>query len=197
MRSLNTKRLCRKSGVYVTGLLFLSAIRLTADAQTEPRKHLAGISTGVQWADGWGIRPAVSLNYEWKFTPHSSIETGLKYTSYPKVHYYDVTAEYWRTSNGRHHYFTVPVLYKYSSRIVNIAAGPTLSLMTGTFPPESQGQKAFGKALRKPALGYQFKVSKTINLTERLVLEPEVSVFGSEYFKRPQGEVGVGLKYRF
>ncbi|MGJ7032190.1 hypothetical protein [Niabella hirudinis] len=197
MRSLNAKRLCRTSGGYITGLLFFSAVCFTADAQTGPRKHLAGISTGVQWADGWGIRPAVTLSYEWKFTPHSSIETGLKYTNYPGGQYYDPASEHWRTTNGRYHYFTLPVLYKYSSPIVNIAAGPTISLMTGTFPPEGWGQKAFGKGLRKPALGYQFKLSKTIRLTERLVLEPEVSVFGSEYFKRPQAEAGVGFKYRF
>ncbi|MBZ4190506.1 hypothetical protein [Niabella beijingensis] len=197
MRPLNTKRLCRNPGVYVTGLLFLSSISFTAGAQTIPRKQLVGISTGMQWTEGRGIRPAVTLSYEWKFTPHSSIETGLKYTNYSQIRYYAPNAPYGITSGGKDHYFTLPVLYKYSSRIVNIAAGPTLNLMTGRSFPEGWTPRPYQKEPRKLAIGYQFKVSKTFDLTERLVLEPEVSVFGSEYFKKPQGEVGVGFKYRF
>lgn len=191
MRSLlNTKRLCGKAVWYLSGTLSFSLAALTATAQTEQKKHLAGVSTALQWASGYGTGPVFGLSYEYRFTTHSSFETGIRYRGY------DLQSGYLGRRSSTYHFFSLPLLYKYSSNVINVAAGPTLNLLN-----DKNGKDALFSPLQKRigqvALGYQFKVGKTINLTERLVLEPEVSVLGDQYFKKPKAEVNVGFKYRF
>ncbi|HMR84312.1 MAG TPA: hypothetical protein PKE30_14315 [Niabella sp.] len=191
MRSLfNVNRLCKKQTVYATSLLFCTTVTFTAYAQDEPKKNLIGVGTAVQWASGRGLAPVFGMSYERKFTLRSSFETGLKFTPFRLPGYQGVN------SGKTYNVWTVPLLYKYNAGFVNIAAGPTLNMVTGTYQPNPMFG-SFRKEKGTLALGYMIKVSKAFDLTDRLVLEPEAIISGSQYFKRPQGEINVGLKYRF
>lgn len=206
MRSLlNPKRSCKTKTAAVVGSLFISSIAFNAEAQTEPfRKNLIGVGGGTQWREGLGIQPVFNVNYERKLTLHSSIETGFRFSNTSRMGGYNyTTGKYVYSKDGsRVNYFTLPVLYKYSSNIVNIAAGPTLTLSNRHISDNEAPYWGLekGKTVNKVLVGYEFKVGKTINLTDRLVLEPEVAVYGNREYKKfqtPTISTGVGIKYRF
>ncbi len=186
---LHTKRLCEQPVWYLSGTLPLSLAALTATAQTEQRKLLVGGATVLQRASGYSTGPVAGLHYEHRFT-HSRFETGIRYRGY------DLQSGYLGRRSSTCHFFALPLPYKYSSNVINVAVGPTFNLLNdknGKDTLFSPLQKRIGQV----ALGYQFKVGKTINLTERLVPAPEVSVPGDQYFRTPEAEVNVGFTYRF
>ncbi|WP_300597291.1 hypothetical protein [Niabella sp.] len=203
MRSvLNTKRLCTKKHFYVTGFLLFNLICFDADAQTDNRKHMAGIITGGHWMTGLGLGPQVGLEYERKFTKHSSLETAVRWSFYRmKSHGFMMSdgekVNFW--SRERYNYYSMPVLYKYTSRIVNLAGGPLLNIMTGKMESNQSYDrvKGFAKPFNTLDVGYQFKVGKAIRFKDQFVLEPEVGMYKSGYSKKHQLESNIALKYRF
>lgn len=204
MRSINVQNLQRKITLIATASLPLFFFALNINAQTktnEDKKNLIGVGGGLQLTTGFGLAPTFNLSYERKFTAHSSIETGLKFSIY--YNHYAVSSfgsNETNIINDNYRQFSVPLLYKFNSNIFYIAGGPTFNKMYragNVFDYSNSMMPKIQKDMRRPFIGYQFKLGKTFNLSDRLVLEPEVSILGSKYFKKPQGEVNVGFKYRF
>ncbi|SDD33488.1 hypothetical protein [Niabella drilacis] len=178
-------------------LLGLSLFSFNARAQTELQKNSIGISPGVQWIDGMGARPSLHISYEHRISFYSGIETGVSYASLvaaattggtdlkPKKTYY--------------HLFTLPLLYRLHTKIIDVAAGPSLNIQT-SLPPGSK-TAALSQGMKKdpgqPALGYLLKASKPVRLNKRLTLDPQAGIYGNQYLKQPQWTTGIGLKYRF
>ena len=182
------------------GLLF-SAIPFELNAQTELRKNQLGIFTGLGKTGGLGVNPQLGLVYERKFTNHSSLELGIRWMpSYFKGTGFTATADgkvyqYYRES---YNYFSLPVLYKFTSSILNVSAGPVLNLMTGGLETNESWRtiRSFEKPFNTLNVGAIFKVGKAIYFKDRFVLEPEVGASKSGYFKKPVWETNVILKYR-
>lgn len=171
---LNPKRLSKKSCLYLTSAILLSACTSSASAQ----KNITGIGLAGQWGNGLGLHPAVSVTYERKFTSHFGIETGITaYSFRPKT---------WNANNydygKRNFYFNIPALFKYYSNIVNVAAGPMLNLAGAKEIYLGNGNTTDQK---QATFGYMLKVGKTINLSDKFLLEPEV--YGGDFgrFKNP------------
>ncbi|WP_114790682.1 hypothetical protein U0035_19880 [Niabella yanshanensis] len=183
------------------GLLF-SAIPFELNAQTEVRKNQLGIFTGLgKMGGGLGVNPQLGLVYERKFTNHSSLELGARWMfAHFKSTGFTQTATgkaYHRTQES-YDYFSMPVLYKFTSSIVNVSAGPVLNLMTGKFETNESWStiRSFEKPFNTLNVGAMFKVGKAIHFKNRFVLEPEVGVSKSGYFKKPVWETNVILKYK-
>ncbi len=180
---------------------FLLTTHFGAHAQDKPRKTQLGIFTGLAQANGFGINPQLGFVYERKFSKHSNLELGIRWmSSRSKSTGFSETADgrtyqYMRQSFD---YFTMPVLYKFTSPIVNISAGPVLNLMTGKFETNESWRtmRQLDQPLNTLNVGAMFKVGKAFHFKDRFVLEPEAGVSTSAYFKRPIWETGVTLKYK-
>ncbi len=186
--------------INVLAILTFILLSVSTSAQIAPpsQKNLFGVGTGVQLTSKFGISPVFNVSYERILSKHSSIESGLRYSNY-KYGYGYFSENKYSNINLRYHTFTLPLLYKYNSKILYFAAGPVLSVMNrkGQFDPMSMEMQTIELPLGKLRPGAQFKIGKTINLSEKLLLEPEASVIETRYFKKPQAELNVNFKYRF
>ena len=110
--------------VFIAFLVFI----MSAGSVQAQQKNLIGVETSLFYFKGMGLNPLAGFSYERKFTDHSSIVTGLHHYSY-KAGFNFKTGEVnnWK----RYHYLSLPILYKYSSNIVNISAGPTINFFAG------------------------------------------------------------------
>lgn len=138
------------------------------------------------------------VSFEARMTRHSGLETGI-YCRTMNVKGYDETTNpppfhefYAPCSQGR--YLSIPLLYKFYSRILNVAVGFNYDVLISDhnhshyLPPND--------------FGIQLKVAKNIKLYQGLLVEPFVmvnqSVSGEDY---PSARTwlggGVGIKYRF
>lgn len=171
------------------------------EAQTGDHKTQIGIFTGIGWADGFSINPQLGFVYERKFSRHSSLEAGFRWLPSRMS-----STGFTETSDGRvynrtreaYNYYSMPVLYKFTSAVVNISAGPVLNLMTGKLETDESWRRirSFEKPLNTLSLGAMFKAGKPIHFKGRFVLEPEAGVSKSAYFKKPILETNVILKYK-
>lgn len=174
-------------------LLFVISFSVSANAQ----KNLIGVYGSGEWGGGAGLRPILGFTYERKFTNHFGIETGaLLHTTKTDITHFG------SNNSGVRHYFTnVPVLFKYYSNIVNIAAGPTLNLHTARGFYGGNGVDTISTSgMADPKsfdVGYNIKVSKSFLIKDDFVLEPEVYLGNRFEFKKPLVGVGASFKYRF
>lgn len=147
---------------------------------------------------GCGFTSNFGLSFEARFTRHSGIETGFYYRNvkfpggtvniYPDPYRYPATYQ---------RYFSIPVLYKFHSRIVNVGAGVTYDFM---FDHTLTRLNNEGDELDKHRIGVMIKVSKDIKLYKGLFLEPEFHYnpfWAKEMDNRFWMGFQIGLKYRF
>ena len=148
------------------------------------------------------FRPALGINYEQRFTKRSGIETGILYRNYVENMVVTFSSEFGTNSSTlrlRESYLSIPVLYKFYTRIVDISAGPSFELYLGWGQKSSNpdirvtdysGRNAFN-------MGLLTKISKNIKLNDQFSLEPEVKI--NPIVTNDLAYIGIGLagKYKF
>lgn len=144
-----------------------------------------------------GFAPNVGLSFEARFTRHSGIETGFYYRNVKFLAGITMDGEATHYPARNQRYFSIPLLYKYYSRIVNVGVGITYDFM---FDHTLMAHDSYGKELDKNRVGIMLKVSKDITLYKGLFLEPEFhfNPFWADGGCE-QSWIGfqIGLKYRF
>lgn len=144
---------------------------------------------------GGGFSPNVGLSFEARITRHSGIETGFYYRNVTseKFTYFDQDFQSQILPAGYRRYLSIPLLYKYYSRIVNVGVGVNFDFLC----KESNADWILSGRHR---IGIMLKLSKDIALYKGLFLEPE---FHFNPFWE-DGEINhswiglaLGLKYRF
>lgn len=165
---------------------YILGVNFMPEWQIDMRGRVMGGRNDAKFA------PNVGLSFEARITRHSGIETGFYYRNVkypggtsladPSIHY---DASYFR-------YFSIPVLYKYYSRILNVGAGINYDVRF------SQSDNRTSDA--KNRFGFIMKVSKDITLSKGLFLEPEFHfnpfVDDGDWNNAWLG-FQIGLKYRF
>lgn len=174
--------------------LLLSFLFFTSRAQIDYKKNNISIGGGVQWGNGLGLRPAFYAGYERRFSFHSGIETGIHYLNL-NVNTLAISTPN-TAKKEQYHLFSLPILYKLHTNILDIAAGPSLNLLSAS-ASGSTSLVHFKKDPGQFAIGYTLKISKEIPLSEHLSLVPEAGIQGNQYFKKPQAGVNTGLKLGF
>ena len=191
---LNIVTLQRRS-FYALSFLLLVMNAVNAHAQNNFQKNSIGIGIGAQWGNGIGLQPKAGLSYERRISVRSGLETGVNYSLMRITTFTNTTAV---KEINYYPLFSLPVLYKFHTKAVSIATGPSLNLLTGSTNSATQSQGIqFQKSLNKPAVGYSLKISKPLLLNNNLILEPRAGVVGNQYLKQPQVEAGIEIKYRF
>ncbi len=169
-------------------LLFCSGI-------SKAQQTSVGVLLGAETVyAGW--RPLAGLVAEHRKTKHSGFETGIQYRSLQLnfgVSTLIGTTHYDYTTTVNEHHLTLPFLYKYYSRIVNIAAGPTFDFYLGYSANATDPRVTVDNYTRTPTfdIGGLLKISKAINLSKGVLLEPEFRV--NPLFNSVNTYVGFGI----
>lgn len=146
------------------------------------------------------LEPGVT--FEMQIGKHSGGEIGVFYHTERitgMVNYTDTSGIYNFPFTVVNRYISVPIMYKYYSRLINVAIGPMLDFYTGwkQKSAESSVQIQSSKVSPTVGIGFLVKVSKPFSLNKHFVIEPEMR-FGS-YRSFEGANLGLGLsgKYRF
>lgn len=149
---------------------------------------------------GRGGSSGASFNYgvsfEARMTRHSGIETGLycrtmNFPGYQTWADWDPSQQvYYARSYGR--YLSIPLLYKFYSRVLNFAVGFNYDILID----ERQRHSGFSPL---SDFGVQLKVTKDIKLYRGLIIEPFVMANHclTGEADRTWFGAGFGVKYRF
>ncbi len=127
-------------------------------------------------SNGWGIGPGGHLVY--KVSKHSGIESGLFYQSKP-VRFYiyfsngvSTDIYYGKVADRR---LLLPVLYRFSSKLLNFSVGPELGYFIGwKTKSASPGLTISSYDTNNLQFSFSAGISKSFNLSKSLILEPEV-----------------------
>lgn len=173
-------------------------------SEQEPFKtqYILGVNFMPEWQIGIDGRrragnspdfsPNVGLSFEARLTRHSGIETGFYYRNVKYAGGISLADPNTRYDASYSRYFSIPVLYKYYSRILNVGAGINYDFRF------SQSDNRTSDAQNR--FGLMVKVSKNITLSRGLFLEPEFHfnpfVDDGDWNDAWLG-FQIGLKYRF
>jgi len=181
-------------------LVLLFAISFfTAFNSNAQKATYVGLNFTVESTSGT-LRPGLGAKIERKLTRRSGIESGLYYRNY--VHSFVVTV----VNGNRLENFpvavserqiSIPVLYKFYSRIVNISIGPTFDFYLD-WKQKNKSSVVVNDYSVDPnfSIGLMGKLSKSFNLTEKIFLEPEVRYNVNFSFDRIFAGFGVAAHYK-
>ncbi len=176
---------------FILSLFLFSSTALLAQRQTA-----IGLNFTVETtADEDGALAGLGAVADFKITKHSGLETGVYLRSYKtRIRIFTPTDSWLVTVAERH--LSIPLLYKFHSRIVNLAAGPTFDFFMGW---EQKGNKeAVVNAYSIDPefnVGIMGKISKRINLSARFILEPEIRLNLIPTSDRSYVGAGIAGKY--
>lgn len=161
------------------------------------KKTYAGLNFVNEISDESSVNTGLGLTIERQFTKHSGIESGVYYRTHRTSFLFEdnisrlpdnfVVAE---------RYISIPFLYKFYSRILNISAGPTFDYFVGW--KQKGGIIKLENVYMDPnvGLGFMLKFGKKINLSDHLILEPELRFNPILTFERAYLSLGIAAKYR-
>ena len=178
----------------------LSAIGFSINAYSQ-QQSLIGLNVNGDVYPG-KFRPSVGLTFEKQFLKHSGFETGLFYRTSKLsgvITYIDATSFQSHSFAVSQRYLTVPVLYKYYSKILNFSAGPTVDFYLG-WKQKNDGSSVQIDNLevgRKVNVGFLVKAGKMIPLSKQLLLEPELRFGSVQTFDDINLGIGIAGKYEF
>jgi hypothetical protein len=180
-------------------VLFFTIAFFTAFNSSAQKATYAGLNFTVESTSG-ALRPGIGAKLERKLTRRSGIESGLYYRNY--VHGLVVTV----VNGNRFENFpvtvserqiSIPILYKFYSRIVNISIGPTFDFYLD-WKQKNKSSVVVNDYSVDPnfSIGLMGKLSKSFSLTEKIFLEPEVRYNVNFTFDRIFAGFGVAGQYK-
>lgn len=139
----------------------------------------------------------IGANLEKRITRHSGIETGIYFRAFQQDFFFRVDPDaYYAVVAER--YLSIPVLYKFYSRIVNLSVGPSFDFFVGWADKSNDSRFKVSTYSIQPGfnVGMLAKMSKKIRLSDRFDLEPEIRVNPIFTSYRVYGGAGLALKYK-
>ncbi len=170
----------------------------TANSQTK-----FGVMLTLEDAnDVLSIRPGFGLVLDHRFTRKSGIETGLFYRTFRTSGAF-MTSEpapaddYFFPFEVRESYLSIPILYKFHSRVVNISAGPTLDFFVGWRDKSTFSGVEVSDFSVDPSFSFggMLKISKPIQISDNLFLEPDLRINPILTSGRIYGGLGIAFSY--
>jgi hypothetical protein len=165
----------KTKNIALNASLTLVVLVLTCYRACSQQSTKAGINFTTEVISNSNFRLGAGLSLERQATKHSGIETGLYYRNIQR----DLLA-YINTRNYNlrvaERYLSVPLLYKFHSRFLNVSLGPTFDIYLGWKQKYVSNSTAMENYTVDPQtmFGALLKVSKNINLGANLCFEPEV-----------------------
>ena len=161
------------------------------------KQTYAGLNFINEISDESSVTAGIGLTIERQFTKHSGIESGLYYrTNRSSFVVEDNISRLTDNFIVAERYISIPFLYKFYSRILNISAGPTFDYSVGW--NQKAGIVKLENVSMDPnvGLGFMVKLGKKINLSDHIILEPELRFNPILTFERAYFSLGIAAKYR-
>ncbi|HQB28540.1 MAG TPA: hypothetical protein PLO29_06280 [Paludibacter sp.] len=173
--------------------IILFSINLTAQ-----HKNFIGFGVVSEMNQGKMLHDNVSFSYERQFHKFHGllIELNRRQIIRNTTFYNNINLEY-LTSRVREKYLSIPVSYKFYSKIVNISTGFNLDYFVGWENLLNNSELTSYNINPRYSIGWNIKISKTIPLYSQLYLEPEIfynPIFLHQYAYYHYG-IGAKLKY--
>jgi hypothetical protein len=179
-------------------LLLTLLLQMSASAYAQKQTYV-GINITEEWTSYGNNRHSAGFLFEKQITKHSGFETGLFLRTFKTDLVYTIAANDYNVSISDI-YCSIPILYKFYSKLVNVAVGPSFDYFIGWRAiSDSPNLKITSYTINpKFQSGILLKASKQIRITDKLLIEPEIRynpVFiRFEYSKNYLG-VGIVAKY--
>ncbi len=191
--------------IFSFSILLIFLFQLTNFVYSQNPSYV-GVNYTKEWTSNNNFRSGVGLLFERQMTNHSGFETGLYFRTYTLGWVSTLITETNNVSNAEDFnvsisevYFSLPILYKYYSKIVNIAVGPNFDYFIGWNERSDNANLKITSYTINPKLNYGLllKVSKPIQIADKLLLEPEMRY--NPLFKNNRYYLGMGIvaKYKF
>lgn len=141
------------------------------------------------------LKPEIGIVFEQKVTNHSGFEAGLNFRTNETLISIHLGNNYEHLSVNEQ-YVSIPVLYKFYSKILNAGIGVTYDYFIGWRQLSGKSDITSYRTSNDYLIGLLGKISKPIRLSEKLVLEPEVKF---NYMIQPLDRyyVGAGLVVKY
>ncbi len=162
-------------------MLIVCNIAKTGFAQHNPHPEI-GIKLMAEANSRTGsTMPLTGFQVVYQLKKHGGIESGLYYRPVKNtlfVSYYDPGTNFNYTGVAviSEKYLHIPVLYRYQSRIINFTAGTSFDLFLG-WKDKSENASLKVNSYNPASsiqVGAVVSISKSILLSEKIILEPEV-----------------------
>lgn len=137
----------------------------------------------------------VGIISDFKLNKHSGIESGLYYRTYKNTFDFTSNNTYYQAIVSERH-ISLPILYKFYSRILNFSVGPTFDFYLG-WKQINTSQNFIIKSYTIDEnfnIGVMGKLSKEIKISHRFFLEPEIR-FNPIFTNRVYLGIGIAGKY--
>ena len=180
----------------ITLFICLIALLSSTKAFSQKEKSIGGIFT-TDYTEENSIRIGGGFIYEQRISSRLGIESGLYYrnieTNIPSSSFYNTNS-----TTIIEHYISFPLLLKYYSPIVNLSAGLNLDGFFGWHERYQQENVYISSYKVNPPyyLGFTFKISKILPLTDKLFLEPEIHFSPAISKNRNYLGMGFSVKYK-
>lgn len=152
-------------------------------AELHAQNIYIGINSSVESNISDNNTLCIGVSIEKKFSNHFGILSG-----------FDKMDNYIKTDNIKVGNLSIPINFKYYSKIINVTIGPNLVFFTGW--KDLAGKSNVVDVLDENiSVNAVFKLSHTILLDTRLELEPQL--IGRYAFHQANVGLGIGIKYHF
>jgi hypothetical protein len=162
-----------------TVVLFI-LLSFASTSYTQNRSLQAGIRVMNEFTFFDGLAPGFGGQVVYRMTKHSGLESGIYYQS-RRIHYTievisgGSSATYQTSVAERRIQF--PILYRFDSKVINFVVGPSMDFFIGWKDKSTNPDIKITDYDRDPvSFGFNLGISKSINLSPTLILEPEVKL---------------------
>lgn len=154
----------------LTVILLLSSVSLFSQKNKYLSVNLSGLL-----ATRSSLNLGAGFEYEEQLVKHHGYQFGLNYRSKTSDNYFIINNNYVNV-NVRQNYLNLPISYKFYSNIVNFTTGISFDCFLGGDYLTEIPNVQFGKYDLNPKfyVGWNFKLGKAFNLSDKFVLEPEL-----------------------
>ncbi len=155
------------------------------------QKSFIGLDQTLELSYGGYVVPGTGATFESRFGQHAGLETGLFYRQYRELVNLYVNGFVFVAGHYKPTYLSVPVLYKWHSSLLNFSVGPSFDIYLGTKNIFRFPTNTYNRSLKKFNVGAVGKLSKTLSLTNRFLLEPEIRF--NHLFTNHRTFAGIGI----
>lgn len=174
---------------------FFLTIALPAFAQTKQKIQIGVSLTPELVSDGNGLITGYGLTFDYNFNNNFGIESGAFRRLYKRTFAVTSGTDFFRV-NMQDYHISVPVMFRYNNKILNIAAGPSFDIYTGYKQTSNTDIYTLKyKSRGRFNLGGQGKISKSVWLSKNLVFEPEGRI--GMVFPTERAYLGLGLTVKY
>ena len=181
----------------MTRKILFAFFLLASMSLTAQKQEFIGVGINSEIKNGETMHSGVAFSYENRLSNHNGFEIGINQRSADRYITIPVGDGTYQTSHIMESYLSMPVTYKFYSNIVNLSTGLSLDYFVGWKDITKFGVIEHTSYNIDPKffVGWVLKVGKTIPLSTKFNLEPEIQF--NPIFKYGYSYYGAAVKLKY